>query len=617
MANRLTTEILINLAGNLTAKARQYGANMSEFARTNQRAMNVVKATSAAAGRAIDSMGSRYTGMIAGLGSSLTVKNVADFDAQMRRMGTDAQLTAEQVNKLREKIREVSNESDIRIEASELGQGVGELLGLTGDDKFVDENVRNLGLAMQAFGVDGQTAAGLLAQFWEKGVKGADDVGKMLDKLYQQFAVGSVSVSDIAKVAPKLFSIIGEQGPVAIAQMGAFAQVFAKTKGSADEVVTSIQAMYASLQNKDKIKFLKRQGIDVFQPGSKEFKLPFELMSEILKRAKNDPLKLQDVFDQTGMQGINSLLKPENMKLMQELIYGTVEYGATQKAAKTNAEGFNAALQSLNNEWQRFAESNLAEPVQELADALNSVDHETVQNWLNIGKNIAIAGAGIIAARKAFQLGKGALDLFGVGKSKGIPKGVSDVFGSGVMPVYVVNMGAGGMGGAGNLPGGTGGAGDGAGAGTGRMAKVLRGVGKVAAPVVGAVALYDELETQYKLPGRIDDLTRQAAADSSASPDDRDFASQSQRNRQFMARKWESLTNWFKSIGNDPQISDPRPWASMQPQNQPGYPFLPQQLQGNIEVVIKDDRVQVNRVKVNAPGVTMSAQSGVSNVEQD
>ena len=617
MANRLTTEILINLAGNLTAKARQYGANMSEFARTNQRAMNVVKATSAAAGRAIDSMGSRYTGMIAGLGSSLTVKNVADFDAQMRRMGTDAQLTAEQVNKLREKIREVSNESDIRIEASELGQGVGELLWLTGDDKFVDENVRNLGLAMQAFGVDGQTAAGLLAQFWEKGVKGADDVGKMLDKLYQQFAVGSVSVSDIAKVAPKLFSIIGEQGPVAIAQMGAFAQVFAKTKGSADEVVTSIQAMYASLQNKDKIKFLNRHGIEVFQPGSKEFKLPFELMSEILKRAKNDPLKLQDVFDQTGMQGINSLLKPENMKLMQELIYGTVEYGATQKAAKTNAEGFNAALQSLNNEWQRFAESNLAEPVQELADALNSVDHETVQNWLNIGKNIAIAGAGIIAARKAFQLGKGALDLFGVGKSKGIPKGVSDVFGSGVMPVYVVNMGAGGMGGAGNLPGGTGGAGDGAGAGTGRMAKVLRGVGKVAAPVVGAVALYDELETQYKLPGRIDDLTRQAAADSSASPDDRDFASQSQRNRQFMARKWESLTNWFKSIGNDPQISDPRPWASMQPQNQPGYPFLTQQLQGNIEVVVKDDRVLVSSIKVNTPGVIMSAQSGVSSVEQD
>lgn len=615
MANRLTTEILINLAGNLTAKARQYGANMSEFARTNQRAMSVVKATSAAAGRGLDALGNRYTTMIAGIGSSMTVKNVADFDAQMRRMGTDAQLTAEQVSKLREKIREVSNESDIRIDPSALGQGASELLGLTGDEKFLDENMRNLGLTMQAFGVDGQTAAGLLAQFWEKGVKGADDVSKMLDKLYQQFAVGSLSVSDVAKVAPKLFSIIGAQGPVAIAQMGAFAQVFKKTKGSADEVVTSIQAMYASLQNKDKIKFLKRQGIDVFQPGSKEFKLPFELMSEILKRAKNDPLKLQDVFDQTGMQGINSLLKPENMKLMQELIYGTVEYGATQKAAKTNAEGFNAALQSLNNEWQRFAESNLAEPVQELADALNSVDHETVQSWLEVGKQITIAVAGVIAARKAFQFGKGALDLFGVGKGKGIPKGVADVFGSGVMPVYVVNMGAGGMGGAGNLPGGPGGAG--AGASSGRIAKIFRGAGKVAAPVVGAVALYDELETQYKLPGRIDDLTRQTAADGSASPEDRDFASQSQRNRQYMTRKWDSLTNWFNSIGNDPQIADPRPWASMQPQNQPGYPFLQQpELKGSIEVSVKDDRVQVTSVKVNAPGVTMSASSGVRNMEQ-
>ncbi|EQC1545565.1 phage tail protein [Klebsiella pneumoniae] len=615
MANRLTTEILINLAGNLTAKARQYGANMSEFARTNQRAMSVVKATSAAAGRGLDALGNRYTTMIAGIGSSMTVKNVADFDAQMRRMGTDAQLTAEQVSKLREKIREVSNESDIRIDPSALGQGASELLGLTGDEKFTKENMRNLGLAMQAFGVDGKTAAGLLAAFWEKNVRGADDVSKMLDKLYAQFAVGSVSVADIARVAPKLFSIISAQGPEALTQMGAFAQVFAKTKGSADEVVTSIQAMYASLQDKKKIKFLQRQGIDVFKPGTKEFKLPFELMKEILVRAKFDPLKLQDVFDQTGMQGINALLKPENMKLMQELIYGAVEYGATQKAAKTNAEGFNAALQSLNNEWQRFAESNLAEPVQELADALNSVDHETVQSWLEVGKQITIAVAGVIAARKAFQFGKGALDLFGVGKGKGIPKGVADVFGSGVMPVYVVNMGAGGMGGAGNLPGGPGGAG--AGASSGRIAKIFRGAGKVAAPVVGAVALYDELETQYKLPGRIDDLTRQTAADGSASPEDRDFASQSQRNRQYMTRKWDSLTNWFNSIGNDPQIADPRPWASMQPQNQPGYPFLQQpELKGSIEVSVKDDRVQVTSVKVNAPGVTMSASSGVRNMEQ-
>ncbi|SAU77913.1 Uncharacterised protein [Klebsiella variicola] len=55
----------------------------------------------------------------------------------------------------------------------------------------------------------------------------------------------------------------------------------------------------------------------------------------------------------------------------------------------------------------------------------------------------------------------------------------------------------------------------------------------------------------------------------------------------------------------------------MQPQNQPGYPFLQQpELKGSIEVSVKDDRVQVTSVKVNAPGVTMSASSGVRNMEQ-
>jgi hypothetical protein len=54
----------------------------------------------------------------------------------------------------------------------------------------------------------------------------------------------------------------------------------------------------------------------------------------------------------------------------------------------------------------------------------------------------------------------------------------------------------------------------------------------------------------------------------------------------------------------------------MQPQNQYGYPFLPQQLKGSIEVSVKDDRVQVTSVKVNAPGITMSAGSGVRNMEQ-
>ncbi|HFR6213120.1 TPA: phage tail protein [Shigella sonnei] len=592
--NRLSTEIMINLAGNLTAKARQYGANMSQFARNNQKAMRLVKATTEAAGRGLDTLGNRYTAMIAGLGSSLTIKQVADFDAQMRRMGTDAQLTTEQVKTLHDKIRDVSNQKDIRIDASALGQGASELLGKTGDYQYVVDNLRNMGLMMQAFGVDGQVAAGLMAQFWEKNVRGADAVNNMMDRLYSQFAVGSVSVADVALAAPKLFSIIQDQGPEAIAQMGAFAQVFAKNKGSIDETVTSIQAMYASLSDKKNIEFLKKNGIDVFVKGTKDIKKPYELMMEILKRAKYDPLKLQDVFDLTGMQGIKALLNPENRQLMEQMIYGTIELGSTQKAAQTNAEGFNAAIQSLNNEWQRFAEGQLAKPVQDLADALNSVDQNTAQNWLQVGKYMAIALGGIIAIRKTYQFGKTIHDIMNPkGKGKGIPGSITDVFGSGVMPVYVVNMGSGGM------KGNTGGLPD-----APDSSRNPRNSRNPRGPKTPA------LVTPQTASGfNLLDMVLSAFPKNKEEADALIARVQENNNRPTV---WTDIRNWFNSLEKK-NIADPRPWAGMQPTQ--NYPFLPQQLQGEIRVVVEGD-ARVKSVRVDQPGVRLSAQAGVTSVEQ-
>ncbi|WP_235387394.1 phage tail protein [Escherichia coli] len=592
--NRLSTEIMINLAGNLTAKARQYGANMSQFARNHQKAMRLVKATTEAAGRGLDTLGNRYTAMIAGLGSSLTIKQVADFDAQMRRMGTDAQLTTEQVKTLHDKIRDVSNQKDIRIDASALGQGASELLGKTGDYQYVVDNLRNMGLFMQAFGVDGQVAAGLMAQFWEKNVRGADAVSNMMDRLYSQFAVGSVSVADVARAAPKLFSIIQDQGPEAIAQMGAFAQVFAKNKGSIDETVTSIQAMYASLSDKKNIEFLKKNGVDVFVKGTKDIKKPYELMMEILKRAKYDPLKLQDVFDLTGMQGIKALLSPENRELLEKMIYGTIELGSTQKAAKTNAEGFNAAMQSLNNEWQRFAEGQLAKPVQDLADALNSVDQNTVQNWLQVGKYMAIALGGIIAIRKTYQFGKTIHDIMNPkGKGKGIPGGITDVFGSGVMPVYVVNMGSGGMNGnTGGLPDAP------------DSSRNPRNSRNPRGPKTPA------LVTPQTASGfNLLDMVLSAFPKNKEEADALIARVQENNNRPTV---WTDIKNWFNSLEKK-NIAAPSPWDVLQ--STQNAPFVPQQLQGEIRVVVEGD-ARVKSVRVDQPGVRLSAQAGVTSVEQ-
>ncbi|HBQ5190295.1 TPA: phage tail protein [Klebsiella pneumoniae] len=633
MANRLTTEILINLAGNLTAKARQYGANMSEFARTNQRAMNVVKATSAAAGRAIDAVGNRYTGMIAGFASGAMLRNFADTDRRLTRLGISADKTKEQITSIYSDVQDVSIKT--RIDDKELVGFLETVNAMTGDIEFGIKNLKSAALTIAGTGSSGESVGALFAQFQKYGINDDKNSTLAMDVLNRLGKEGAYELKDLAeKAGPSLslYAAAGGRGVQGIKDVGVLLESAMDATGNRDTAATLVENFIREIQNPKIAKALRQKGVSTRDASGKLKSAPELLLAlaqgsmrgAAKRRAAGDKDasalgELQSVgFTQTSLDlisGASSQKGQENLRRYNAVI---ADGASIQKDATYVAQDFTSALQSLNTTWLKFANGNLAEPVQELADAINSVDQKTVQNWLETGKNIAIAVGGVIAARKAFQLGKGAWDLFGGGKSKGIPKGVSDVFGSGVMPVYVVNMGAGGMGNTGGVSGGPGGKPAGGGAGSGWLGKAFRGVGKVAAPVIGGLALYDELRTQYGLYDHIDELNQQISGNNNASPEERDFARQSSRNRQFMADKWQSLTNWFNSIGNDPQISDPRPWASMQSQNQSGYPFLQQpELKGSIEVSVKDDRVQVTSVKVNAPGVTMSAGTGLRSTEQD
>ncbi len=610
--NRLSTEIMINLAGNLTAKARQYGANMSQFARNNQKAMRLVKATTEAAGRSLDALGNRYTAVIAGFGGGMTLKGLTDFDAQLRRAGTNAKLTDEQVSRLRKNIRETARMSDIRLSAQVLLEGQDALYGLTGKPEFVEKNIRNQGLATQAFGTAPQDAASLMAQMSENNIEDPQQVEGMFDRFYHQFAIGSVGVDQLARVSAKLFSIYKGGGKEAMAQLGALEQMLAKTTGSADEAVTALNSIWSEVTRKDNIKFLKRNGVDVLDPVTGKPRLPYDVIRDVVRRAKFDELKLQDIFGDTSMRGLRALSSEEALQLTEKMIYAPVESGAMRKAAEKNARSFQSAMQSLKNEYEVFAEKNLAKPVQDLADAINSVDQNTVQNWLQVGKYMAIALGGIIAVRKTYKIGKTINDIMNPkGKGKGIPGGITDVFGSGVMPVYVVNMGSGGMNGnTGSLPDAP---------DPSRNPRNPRGpgnrggnAGKGAGIIAGALEFYDFLTTQYALPGEVDSLTKSVAGDASASPWEREFAQQSQDNQKALESVWRKVTDWFDSL-SEKNIGGMPSWGGMQPSQL--APLLSQQLQGEIRVVVEGD-ARVKSVSVDHPGVRLSAQAGITSVGQ-
>lgn len=196
------------------------------------------------------------------------------------------------------------------------------------------------------------------------------------------------------------------------------------------------------------MEFLDKQGIAVFKEGTRELREPVELLLEVLDAAKNDPLKLGDVFDQTSLQGLSSIYSQENKDLLKQMTSGTGELGATQEAAAKNAATLNSAMTSLNNSFNKFANQRLAEPIQELADAINSVDDDTIQNWLKWGETALWVVGGLVAAKKGLDIAASVKTVFGKG---GVPGaggkgGFQDL---GAMPVFVVNMPAGGMAGAG------------------------------------------------------------------------------------------------------------------------------------------------------------------------
>ncbi|MBJ6973238.1 phage tail tape measure protein [Vibrio cholerae] len=452
MAQQLKTDIILNLAGNLASKAKQYGASMSDFARKNERAMTLLKTSADAAGRGIDSLGNRYVGLATAFATGTTVRNIGKFEAQMTRIGTDAKLTSEQVDALSKSILNIANQKDIRIDYTNLASAVDTVLGKSGDLEFVNENLANMGLFMQAFGVDAQTTGAIFAQFREKGVRDAEEVMKTIDDLYGQFAIGSVSVKELAEVSAQLFSTYQGEGRDAIKQMGALLQLFTKTKGNANEALTSIQGVFAAFNDKKKIEFLDRQGIEVFKKGTTEIREPVELFLEILDAAKNSPTKLSDVFDSNSIEGLASLYDVKNKDLIKQMTAEVGKSGDTQIAAAKNAATLNSAMTSLNNSFNKFANQRLAEPIQELADAINSVDDETIQNWLNWGETALWVVGGLVAAKKGLDMAATIKDVFGKkpGAGGAAGGGFADL---GVMPVYVVNMPGGGMGGAaGGLP---------------------------------------------------------------------------------------------------------------------------------------------------------------------
>lgn len=412
MANRLTTEILINLAGNLTAKARQYGANMSEFARTNQRAMSVVKATTAAAGRGLDALGNRYTTMIAGFAGGAMLRDFAATDRRITRMGLAAEKTKKEMSEMFGGMQDAAIK--FRVDDSEVVSAIEKVGTVTGDIDYGYKNRNIIAPSIAASGADGESIGGLFSQFTKFNLSNEKDTLQAMDTLNQLGKEGAFELKDIAERGVKAFSMYaaaGGTGVRGVKDVGVALESAVDATGDTTTASTAVENLIRDLQLPKVVKELRRNGINVFGKDGKMRSLP-TLMGEIAKKSGNKGAETQSArllgagFNQDSillLSRVTSGKGAENLKRYN----GVVADGqGIMKDAEYASKDFTSAVTALNTTWKKFANSNLAKPVQELADAINSVDQETVQHWLEIGKNIAIAVGGLLQPAKRFSLVK-------------------------------------------------------------------------------------------------------------------------------------------------------------------------------------------------------------------
>ena len=451
-------------------------------------------------GRGLDAMGNRYTALITGAAGIGTLRSLSRMEERFTRLGIQAQKSEEEMEGLRRKIFETARAPDIRVDPSQITSAIESIVEKTGDLEFAQENIRNIGLAISATGAAGQNIGEIMAEFQKMDIRDSGEILRVLDTLNQQGKQGAFTLQNLASLGPRVvtaYTAMGREGAGAIREMGAALQVIRMGTGSSEMAATAFEALLRTLQNADKVKALQKGGIQIFDPkelekGRQVLRPINELMVEIIQAVDGRTTRLSSVFDAEAMRAFNAAAGEFQRtgsvsslaKFMEVQGDGATTMNDSARAADTMA----GAMRNLTSAWTNFADDNMTGAVQSAADALNSLDQETVDRWLKIG-GIALGGLGVAIGGRF--LGKLGSDYLSAGR-KVLGRGRGGVGGalggavSGVspIPVYVVNNpGMGGPSGSGRR----GPRGGGAAARSRRIFNPMRNLGRAPVGSIGAL----------------------------------------------------------------------------------------------------------------------------------
>ena len=451
--SELRTSIILDLAGNLDARARRYTQALGTLANGGRRHMSILSGAARAAGQALDGLGNRYTALLSGAGAAGTAKMVMDLQTRFTRLGIQADISDDQVQSLKREIYELAQAPDIRVDPGEITSAIEAIVEKTGDLKFAQANIRNIGLAIQATGAAGGNIGEILGEFQKMGIIDPSKVMEALDILNVQGKAGAFTLQNIAALGPRVitaYTATGREGVQALREMGAALQVIRMGTGSSEMAATAFEATLRTLADPRKVEQLKEMaGIDVWEKtadGGRRLRAIDQIMTEIVTKAKGDKVVLGSIFDAEAVRAFNQAAgefqRTGAVNSLQQFMGVQADGSATMRDSARAAKDASQAMTNLYTAWKKFADESLTGPIQDLADLLNQVGSETTGKVIKGAAYGAAGIGGLVAGRKIWNAGKGVMGMFGKGGgAASAVSGIAGALGAGgaPIPVYVVN----------------------------------------------------------------------------------------------------------------------------------------------------------------------------------
>lgn len=525
MANENRAEFLVNLKSDVVDKARKIGASVRAMGAEGSRSMRVWQATVNQTNKVIDAFDNKLMGFAMGGGLAMSVKQVGNYKQMLTELASRYNLTKEQAKEFNQQIWNTA--ANRRVPYENLLTAVDSFLERTNDFDGLLEQLDNVALGVKGLGLESKNAGNLIGTLFLKGVKGGTDMRRTLDGLTSISTIGTGNFNEQLSALAGLTHDTNWTSPDQLMQLLAMQRVSSSEFGNSAQSAAAFKSMFDAIKNPQNQRLLKRNGVDVYSdPKNKTFKDPAELLFEIGNAAKFKERNLDDIFS-GDMLKIAMLFADQNKQNdVTRFNSSNAITGILDEKAANNINTFNGAMQSLLTAGERFAELKLAQPIQDLADAINNLSPEELQRYANTIQNIAVGVGAIVGARYAYR-GYKALDSL-LGPAKKLPGAGGMENALGATPVYVTNwheMNGGGSSIAQSLPG-----------------KNKTGRGNV----LSALSIIEQLNSM--LPENGDDFAAQVVARNKARHDELSqdpVYAENGRQRQFDVAPW--FDNWLQS----------------------------------------------------------------------